>query len=86
MTKTVAVENNIRAFRKAAGLSQASFAESLCIDPSTVSTWENSRSVPDSFKVRIAALFGVSVYALFRFDEAVINLLHEQRRTTGASS
>ncbi len=58
--------NNVRAFRIAAGLSQAKLARLVGCDPSAISRVERSEIAPrDALKLRIAEALGVSVWRLF---------------------
>lgn len=64
------VENGIRRFREADGITQAQLATELGIDKSTLSKWESGSPVPDVFKKRLASHFKVAVHHLFYFDTA----------------
>ena len=57
--------DNIRAFRKAKGLSQEELAARLNVVRQTVSKWENGLSVPDSdMLTKLASVLDVSVVDL----------------------
>lgn len=59
------LHENLRAFRKAAGLSQEELSARLNVVRQTVSKWENGLSVPDAdMLIRIAEVFETSVSAL----------------------
>lgn len=62
--------SDIKELRKAAGLTQAKFAEAMGVTQSTVSQWENGRALPDTSKLpRIAEVLGCSVADLFAKPE-----------------
>lgn len=56
----------IRELRKAAGLTQAKFAEAMGVTQSTVSQWESGQVLPDTAKIpKLAKVLGCSVADLF---------------------
>lgn len=56
------VANRLSVLRIAQRLTQAQVAKTLGVDPSTVYRWEMREvGIPDTRKVELAALFGVSV-------------------------
>lgn len=61
------IGNNIAAFRKAAGLTQAGLAEKLNYSDKAVSKWERGESIPDVLTLsQLAELFGVTVNDLLK--------------------
>ena len=63
------IENNIKHFRKAKGMSQEEMAVKLNVVRQTVSKWENGLSVPDAdVVIRMADLLNVSVSQLLGVD------------------
>lgn len=64
------INENIRKFRKAKGISQEEMAVKLNVVRQTVSKWENGRSVPDAdVLMHMAELLGVSVSQLLGVEE-----------------
>jgi transcriptional regulator with XRE-family HTH domain len=62
--------NRLAEIRAAAGMSQAALARELNIDKSTIWRWEQGkRKISDDTKLRLAALFGVSVAHLMGWPE-----------------
>lgn len=56
------IGNNIAAYRKTSGLTQAELAEKLNYSDKAVSKWERGESVPDVITlVQLAELFGIGV-------------------------
>ena len=61
------IGNNIAAFRKAAGLTQAGLAEKLNYSDKAVSKWERGESIPDVLTLSpLAELFDVTVNDLLK--------------------
>ena len=61
------IANNLVAYRKHLGLTQAELAEKLNYSDKAVSKWERGESIPDLLVVKqIADLFGITVDALLR--------------------
>ncbi len=56
--------------RKAADLTQDTFAKALGVSQSVVSEWERGSYPRDTMKVRIAALLGADPYELFPLEVA----------------
>lgn len=55
------MENIIKNLRKEKGLTQAQLAESLKLDQTAISKWENGKAVPDTqMLIRLADFFDVS--------------------------
>ena len=78
-----ALNENIRALRKAAGYSQVEFADLLGVTKQCVSNWENDNVVPSvEMLLKIADFFGVSTdYLLGRSERRTVevsNLTEEQ--------
>lgn len=63
---------NIAAYRKRAGMTQASLAEKLNYSDKAVSKWERGESVPDVVTlIQLAELFGISVDDLLKDPDAL---------------
>ncbi len=59
------LHNNIRDYRRKAGLTQEQLAEAMGITGASVSKWENGQSAPDlAMLLELADYFGISVDAL----------------------
>ncbi len=66
------IGNNIAAFRKQCGMTQADLAEKLNYSDKAVSKWERGESVPDVMTlVQIAELFGIGMNELINQTDAV---------------
>lgn len=66
------IGNNIAAFRKQCGMTQAELAEKLNYSDKAVSKWERGESVPDVMTlVQIAELFGIGMNELINQTDAV---------------
>ena len=66
------IGNNIAAFRKQCGMTQAELAEKLNYSDKAVSKWERGESVPDVMTLaQIAELFGIGLDALVGTAPAV---------------
>ena len=66
------LNENIKSFRKAKGLSQEELAIKLNVVRQTVSKWENGLSVPDSaMLISLAEALGTSVSTLLEEDATV---------------
>ena len=64
------IGENIAAFRKASGMTQAELAEKLGISFQAVSNWERGQSCPDVPKlIELSGLFGVSVDAILGLED-----------------
>lgn len=74
------LSSQIYSLRKRMGVTQDVIAEKLGITPQSISRWENGQSRPDvDMLPRIAALFHVSVDALFGYRADNINVAaHEE--------
>lgn len=60
------IHRTIRQLRKRAGFTQSDLAKTLGVDQSTISQWENARTVPELDKIpQLAKLFGVSEQTFF---------------------
>ena len=60
------IGRQIAAGRKASGLSQAAFAELLCVTPQAVGKWERSESLPDIFMLaKIGEIIGINDVCYF---------------------
>ncbi len=69
--KNDVLSNNIRHYRKKAGITQQELAERLYIVPQTVSKWESGISEPDAEKLcAISDIFKVSLDTLLRSESA----------------
>lgn len=67
------VGENIRALRQRKGLTQEQVAQRLGVTYQAVSKWENGTNTPDiALLPEIAALFGVTIDALFTQDAASV--------------
>ena len=65
----IRIAENIRSFRKAAGLTQEQLAEAVGVTVGAVSKWEASLSNPDlAMIVKLADLFEISVDVLLGYD------------------
>ena len=75
------INDNIKNFRKAKGISQEEIAVKLNVVRQTVSKWENGLSVPDAdVLIRMAELLEVSVSQLLGIEtqsNASLNLSEE---------
>ena len=70
----VVLNDNIKKYRKAKGMSQEELAVGLHVVRQTVSKWEKGLSVPDAqVLIDMAALLEVSVNALLGIDVPVDN-------------
>lgn len=68
----IQIGNNIAAFRKQCGMTQADLADKLNYSDKAVSKWERGESVPDVMTlVQIAELFGIGVNELINQTDAV---------------
>ena len=71
MTTTTAalpIGNRLRSVRRQKGMRMLDVAEILDVDETTISRWEIRKgSVPDLYKIQLAALFGCPVGDLFMF-------------------
>ncbi len=68
------IGNNIAFLRKQRGITQEELANELGISAQAVSKWENNSSCPDvSLLTSIADYFGVTVDALLRAEEKIID-------------
>ena len=66
------IGNNISAFRKRCGMTQADLADKLNYTDKAVSKWERGESVPDVVTlVQIAELFGIGMDELIHKTDAV---------------
>lgn len=66
------IGENIRALRQRKGLTQEQVAQQLGVTYQAVSKWENGTNTPDiALLPEIAALFGVTIDALFSLDMPV---------------
>ena len=66
------IGNNIAAFRKQCGMTQADLADKLNYSDKAVSKWERGESVPDVMTlVQIAELFGIGVNELINQTDVV---------------
>lgn len=64
------LDEQIKTYRKKAGMSQEKLAEKLCVSRQAITKWENGTGVPDiSNIVAIAELFQVSLDTLLNKDE-----------------
>lgn len=69
MNKIMHLSENIRARRKAKGLTQEQLAEALGVTVGAVSKWESGSTLPDiALIVELAALFEASVDALLGYE------------------
>lgn len=67
------IGENIRLLRQGKGLTQEQVAQQLGVTYQAVSKWENDANTPDiALLPEIAALFGVSIDALFNQDAASV--------------
>lgn len=65
----IRIAENIRSFRKAAGLTQEQLAEAVGVTVGAVSKWEAGLSNPDlAMIVKLADLFEISVDVLLGYD------------------
>ncbi len=70
MSQTIHLAENIKKFRKAAGLRQRELAEGLFVSTQAVSKWEMGVSVPDVENLcALARLFGISVDTLLGAEQ-----------------
>ena len=68
----IQIGNNIAAFRKQCGMTQADLADKLNYSDKAVSKWERGESVPDVMTlVQIAELFGIGVNELINQTDVV---------------
>ena len=68
----IQIGNNIAAFRKQCGMTQADLADKLNYSDKAVSKWERGESVPDVMTLaQIAELFGIGVNELINQTDAV---------------
>lgn len=68
----IQIGNNIAAFRKQCGMTQADLADKLNYSDKAVSKWERGESVPDVMTlVQVAELFGIGVNELINQTDAV---------------
>lgn len=60
------MENKIREFRKAKGMSQTELSEKLGVSQQTLSSWETGQNEPLTFNaICLAKLLGTTVEELF---------------------
>ncbi len=65
------MENNIRALRKAAGLTQEDLARALGVTRQTINAIENDKYDPTlGLAMRLGRLLGTPVEAIFRLPES----------------
>ncbi len=72
------IGNNIAAFRKQCGMTQADLAEKLNYSDKAVSKWERGESVPDVVTLaQIAELFGIGLDSLVGAEPATVSVKNE---------
>ncbi len=63
------IAENIKFYRKQAGLTQTQLAEKLCGKKSLISNYENGYSTPDIFTLcKLAVIFGITLDELVDFE------------------
>lgn len=82
--------NQIKALRRARGITQETLAEKLGVSPQAVSKWERSAAMPDvQLLPELSACFGVTIDELFALSDEtrmtrIRNMLWDQRELSAA--
>ena len=70
----MAINENIKHYRKSLGLTQKEFAEKLNISDKTVSRWEVGKQIPDALIMpEIAKTLGITINDLYNIDDDTKN-------------